>query len=390
MKPEKPTLQECLDAPAYSAVTSSPCSIESPQTQNLYITPRSEKPQKEHSEAYYKKQVELFAGIDPRLTFFDAVVIAQLVSWVRQKDGFMICGAEKLGNYFGQSKQSALLSLLRLEKFGYLHCFQRGKGRGVASKYQLGELYSKEKRNWVMEQLLANEEKAKPLNFERTEPKGKPRGKPPTKGEKVQNSIPFNNAEKVQKSISKRYKNLYPHPIGQPIDTHTKELPSAFTKENWLKECLKLNPNRDLKDIDRTFEKARDQKGAKDSDWLRWAKHFDSYYEPTTKASPAPAPRSWQRQPSKPQESACYSPPLPPLDYTDPIVLRDEIYFALRDRNGIAGIVGSAKGQGVTSDLVDVALAHADTRLKDYYASKNNKLSTFDSLKFEGGSKIKI
>jgi len=358
MKPEKPTLQECLDAPAYSAVTQSWSAIKSQDTAKLYITPLFEKPQKEHSEAYYKKQVELYAGIDPRLTFFDAVVITQLVSWVRQKDGFMICGAEKLGNYFGQSKQSALLSLLRLEKFGYLHCFQRGKGRGIASKYQLGELYSREKRDWVKEQLLANEERAKPLNFERTEPKGKPRGKPPTKGEKVQKSIPFNNAEKVQKSISKRYKNLYPHPIGQPIHTHTKELPSAFTKENWLLECQKVRPSRDLKDIDRTFSLAQGR-GAKDGHWMHWVEYFDSYYEPTTKASPAPAPKSWQRQPSKPQEPSCYSPPQKPLDYTDPKILEDSLYYALKNRDPIACITA-----GLDPAMVASAKERAEARLK--------------------------
>lgn len=329
MKPEKPTLQECLDAPAYSAVTSSPCSIESQDTASLYITPQSEKPRKEHSEAYYKKQVELFAGIDPRLTFFDAVVIAQLVSWVRKKeDGFMICGAEKLGNYFGQSKQSALLSLLRLEKFGYLHCFQRGKGRGIASKYQVGELYSREKRDWIKEQLLANEEKAKPLNFERTEPKGKPRGKPPTKGEKVQKSIPFNNAEKVQKSISKRYKNLYPHPIGQPISTRTNNKsynqsnnkrerepsapePSAldslafFNEETWRKWGLERNPSRDVEDIDLTFHKAKNE-GANDGNWVHFARRYDRCYQPLRKKPTAPERGARSNDNGT---NSCYSPP---------------------------------------------------------------------------------
>ena len=324
---------------------------------------KTEEPKKEHTDAYYKKQVELYAGIDPRLTFFDAVALAQLVSWVRRKaDGFMICGAEKLGNYFRQSKQSALSSLSRLEKFGYMHCFQRGKGRGIASKYQLGELYSKERRDWIREQLKENEEKAKPLNFERIEPKGKPRGKPPAKGEKVQKSVPFNSTEKVQKSISKRYKNLYPHPIGQPIDTHKKELLSAFNKESWLLECQKIRPSRDLKDIERTYSLAQG-KGAKDGHWMHWVEYFDSYYEPTTKApiAPTPAftPRSWQKQPSKPQESPCYSPPLKPLDHTNPKILEDSLYYALKNRDSIDCIVA-----GLDPAMVASAKERAEARLK--------------------------
>lgn len=293
----------------------------------------------------------------------------------------MICGAEKLGNYFGQSKQSALLSLSRLEKFGYLHCFQRGKGRGIASKYQQGELYSREKRDWIKEQLLANEERAKPLNFERTEPKGKPRGKPPTKGEKVQKSIPFNNAEKVQKSISKRYKNLYPHPIGQPIHTHTKELPSAFTKENWLNRGKEKYPDWDADNMTSAFYSGEMKEGLNGN----WPSFQDKCYHlriTSAKTTPAPAPRSWQRQPSKPQEPSCHSPRLKPLDYTDPIILRDSIYYALRGKNGIAGIVA-----GIDTALVEVALAHAEKRLSDH----KNGLSRFDSLpEWEGMTKIKI
>lgn len=341
------------DSP-HTGITSSTLSIESPQTQSLYITPRSEKPQKEHTEAYYKKQVELFAGIDPRLTFFDAVVIAQLVSWVRQKDGFMICGAEKLGNYFGQSKQSALLSLSRLEKFGYLNCLQRGKGRGIASKYQLGELYSRERRGWIKEQLLANEEKAKPLNFERTEPKGKPRGKPPTKWEKVQKSIPFNNTDKVQKSISKRHKNLYPHPIGQPIDTHTKESLWAFNKESWAKECQRLNPSRDLKDIERTFPLAI-RRGAKDGDWMHWVEYFDSFYTPSTapaRSSPAPRPAV---------KSSCESPKQARLDYNDPKILEEVLFVALSNGETPAFILASVKDPALAQSVLAKAEARIET-----------------------------
>ena len=238
-----------------------------------------------------------------------------------------------------------------------------------------------------MEQLLANEEKAKPLNFERTEPKGKPRGKPPTKGEKVQKSIPFNNAEKVQKSISKRYKNLYPHPIGQPIHTHTEELPSAFNKENWLKECLKLNPSRDLKDIERTFPLAL-RKGAKDGDWMHLLEYFDSFYTPRSNPavrSPAPRPAV---------KSSCESPSLPYLDYSNPQVLEHALYDALKNNDPTACIIA-----GLDPALVESATAKAEARLNEskasrYYRNTNRhnsgKLMKISEMEFEGMTKIQI
>jgi hypothetical protein len=287
------------DSP-HTVVTCSSCSIESPQ--KFYITPRFEKAKKEHTDAYYETAVRMFSGIDPRLTPFDTLVLDQMVAWVKKPDAFMICGAEKCGNWFGVSKATAQASLNRLEKYGYFRCFKKGNGRGNASKYVLGELYSNGRREWIQEQLLANEYSCRPQNFVRTKPKGKPRGRPFLKGERVQKSATFNNTERVQKSAHKGCKNLLSQPIDQPIHTHTEELPLAFNKENWLLECQKLNPSRDLKDIERTYEIARIEKGAKDGDWVRWVKHYDSFYIPPTgtrRSSPVCTTgtfKGWQKQ----------------------------------------------------------------------------------------------
>lgn len=335
-----------------TAVTCSPCSIESPQTQKLYITPRFEKTKKENTDAYYETAVRMFSGIDPRLTPFDTLVLDQMVAWVKKPDAFMICGAEKCGNWFGVSKATAQACLNRLEKCGYFRCFKKGNGRGNASKYVLGELYSKGKREWIQEQLLANEYSSRPQNFVRTKPKGKPRGKPFIKGERVQKSATFNNTERVQKSAHKGCKNLLSQPIGQPIHTHTKELPSAFNKENWLKECLKLNPSRDLKDIERTFPLAL-RKGAKDGDWMHLLEYFDSFYTPrSTPAVRSPAPRPAVK-------SSCESPRLARLDYTDRKTLEDALCVALGNGDSIACIVA-----GLDPAYVESVRAKAEARIE--------------------------
>jgi len=386
-----PTLQECLDAPAYSAVTCSPFSIESPQTQKLYITPRFEKTTGENSFAYYKTLVALYAGIDPNLTFFDAVLLQHMVAYVRKKeDGFMISGIEKAGNALkGQSKRATLESFKRIEKFGYLHCFQRGIGRGNASKYVLGEMYSEGKRDWIKQRLIENQENAKPQNFVRTKPKGKPRGKPFIKGEKVQKSAPFNDPEKVQKSAQKRCKNQHLHPIGNPIYTHTKELPSAFNKENWLKECQRLNPSRDLKDIDYTFHLAESE-GAKDGDWMLFVRRYDRSYNPRSKAPTAPARSSPAPRPAV--KSSCESPLLPYLDYSNPQVLEHALYDALKNNDPTACIIA-----GLDPALVESATAKAEARLNEsnanrYYRNTNRhnsgKLMKISELEFDGMEKV--
>jgi len=104
-----------------------------------------------------------------------------------------------------------------------------------------------------------------------------------------------------------------PSPISTP-HTHTQELPLAFSKENWDAYCFKLNSTREQKDIDRTFEKALID-GATSENWESYAKVYDSHYKPSTKTAPAPSPKSWQKQPCKPQRSQCESPRLHPLEY---------------------------------------------------------------------------
>ena len=212
---------------------------------------------------------------------------------------------------------------------------KKGQGR-ICSEYGLGSGFDGEPpRMWGKDKLLSNT----------------------NEGRGVQR-LPLGQEVTGSRNLNGQAVRGLPSPNGT-LNTHTKELPLAFNKENWIKECLKLNQSRDLKDIDHTFEKARDEKGAKDSDWMRWAKHYDRYYEPTTKESPAPAPKSWQKQPIKPQESSCFSPRLKPLDHTDPKILEDSLYYALKNRDSIDCIVA-----GLDPAMVASAKERAEARLK--------------------------
>lgn len=313
----------------HTGVTSSILSIESPHTQKLYITPRFEKTKKEHTDAYYETAVRMFSGIDPRLTPFDTLVLDQMVAWVKKPDAFMICGAEKCGNWFGVSKATAQASLNRLEKCGYFRCFKKGNGRGNASKYVQGELYSKGRREWIQEQLLANEYSSRPQNFVRTKPKGKPRGKPFIKGERVQKSATFNNTERVQKSAHKGCKNLLSQPIDQPIDTHIEskreasppDAPSIFSLENWLYRGKNEHPDWDKRDLMGSYESAV-RNGVNGT----WELYQDKCYArrfnaPTAPARSSPAPRPAVK-------SSCESPRQEPARLNELAVLIGEIVYA--------------------------------------------------------------
>lgn len=241
----------------------------------------------------------------------------------------MISGIEKVGNALkGQSKRATLESLKRLEKFGYLHCFQRGIGRGNASKYVLGEMYSKDRRDWIGQRLIENAENAKPQNFVRTKPKGKPRGRPFRKGEKVQKSAPFNDPEKVQKSVQKRCKNQHLHPIGNPIYTHTESKRetsspdrSLFNLENWLYRGKEKLPDWDNRDLMGSYESA-----ARNGVNGTWELYQDKCYARRFNASPDSPRSSPARRPAV--KSSCESPRQEPARLNEFDVLIGEIVYA--------------------------------------------------------------
>jgi len=157
----------------------------------------------------------------------------------------------------------------------------------------------------------------------------------------------------VPKMSDDQCQGCHPLPIVPPIHTHTEELPSAFTKENWLKECQRVRPSRDLKDIDRTFSLAQGR-GAKDGHWMHWVEYFDSYYTPPiSPARPSPAPRPAVK-------SSCESPKQAPLDLNERKTLEEALFVALSNGETPACILASVKDPA----LAQSALAKAEARLE--------------------------
>jgi len=158
----------------------------------------------------------------------------------------------------------------------------------------------------------------------------------------------------VPKMSDDQCQECHPLPIVSPYkNTHTEELPSAFTKENWLKECQKVNPSRDLKDIERTFPLAL-RKGAKDGDWMYLVEYFDSFYTPPiSPARPSPAPRPAVK-------SSCESPKQAPLDLNERKTLEEALFVALSNGETPACILASVKDPA----LAQSALAKAEARLE--------------------------
>ena len=359
MKSQKlPTLQECLDAPAYSAVTCSPCSIESPQTQKLYITPPPQGRKKPKDPRF------ACLGYIQKLKRIPSTAKAILTWLVMERqwrdDRLIIVSFGLVADHFGLSRRQVIRLFQILEESGCLRIFKRGGIRGgtryEGNTYALGSLFDN----------LPPEESFK---------------RPVTK------MSPIKGSPSVTKMSIEQCQECHPLPIVSPYkNTHTEELPSAFTKENWLKACQKVNPSRDLKDIERTFPLAL-RKGAKDGDWMYLVEHFDSFYTPRSNPavrSPAPRPAV---------KSSCESPSLPYLDYSNPQVLEHALYDALKNNDPTACIIA-----GLDPALVESATAKAEARLNEskasrYYRNTNRhnsgKLMKISEMEFEGMTKIK-
>ena len=360
MKSQKlPTLQECLDAPAYSAVTCSPCSIESPQTQKLYITPPPQKPKKEDIRADCLGYLAKVKGIPASAK--------NLMTWLSNRrrwkeDGLIIISFAVTARHFNMSERQIIRLYKCLEKHNCIRVVKRGGLRGdkrEANYYALGSFFD-------------------------ARPPKESEHIPMTKMSEVREVIPMT---KMSDDLCQECHSL---PIVPPIHTHTEELPTAFNKENWLTECQRLNPSRDLKDIDYTFHLAESE-GAKDGDWMLFVRRYDRSYNPRSKAPTAPAVRSPAPRPAV--RSSCESPTLPYLDYSNPQVLEHALYDALKNNDPTACIIA-----GLDPALVESATAKAEARLNEskasrYYGNTNKhnsgKWMKINELEFEGMKKIK-
>jgi len=324
-KQKIPTLQECLDAPAYSAVTCSPCSIESPQTQKLYITPivegRKTKDPRFACLGYIQKLKGISSSAKNILTW-----LVMERQW--RKDRLIIVGKGECAERFGKSRRQVIRLFQILEESGCLRIFKRGGStRGSkreANTYALGSLF---------DNLPPEESKRRPVS-----------------GMSLVPQVPL-----VTKMSDDQCQECHPLPIVSPYkNTHTEELPLAFNKENWLLECQRLNPSRDLKDIERTFPLAL-RKGAKDGDWMHWVEYFDSFYRPPTatrRSSPAPRPAV---------KSSCESPKQARLDYNDPKILEEALFVALSNGETPAIILASVKDPALAKSVLAKVEARIET-----------------------------
>jgi hypothetical protein len=242
-------------------------------------------------------------------------------------DRLIIVSFGLVADHFGLSRRQVIRLFQILEESGCLRIFKRGGIRGgtryEGNTYALGSLFDN----------LPPEESFK---------------RPVTK------MSPIKGSPSVTKMSIEQCQECHPLPIVSPYkNTHTEELPSAFTKENWLKACQKVNPSRDLKDIERTFPLAL-RKGAKDGDWIYLVEHFNSFYTPPTdtrRSSPAPRPAV---------KSSCESPKQAPLDLNDRKTLEELLFVALSNGETPACILASVKDP----TLAQSALAKAEARLE--------------------------
>ena len=349
------------DSP-HTGVTCSPCSIESPQTQKLYITPPPQGRKKPTDPrfaclGYIQKLKGIPSTAKSILTYF--VMVRQ---W--RPDRLIIIGFDEVAEKLGLSRRQVIRLIKCLIENNCLRLMKKGGIKGgtkyEANSYALGSLFD---------------------NLPPEEPKRRA----------VTKMSPIKGSPSVTKMSIEQCQECHPLPIVSPYkNTHTEELPSAFNKENWLTECQRLNPSRDLKDIDYTFHLAESE-GAKDGDWMLFVRRYDRSYNPRSKAPTAPAVRSPAPRPAV--KSSCESPSLPYLDYSNPQVLEHALYDALKNNDPTACIIA-----GLDPALVESATAKAEARLNEsnanrYYRNTNRynggKTFKISELTFEGMKKVK-
>ena len=284
-----------IEHSSHSAVTSSTLSIESPQTQNLYITP----PPKDRKKPK-----------DPRFTCLGYIqklkgipsTAKAILTWLvmeRQwrSDRLIIVSFGLVADHFGLSRRQVIRLFQILEESGCLRIVKRGGStRGSkreANTYALGSLF---------DNLPPEESKRRP----------------------VSGMSPVPQVPLVPKMSDDQCQECHPLPIVSPYKstlTNNKSYnqsnnkrerePSAldslafFNEETWRKWCLERNPSRDVEDIDLTFHKAENE-GAKDGNWVHFAIRYDRCYQPLRKKPTAPERGARLNDNGI---NSCYSPP---------------------------------------------------------------------------------
>ena len=324
------------DSP-HTGVTCSPCSIESPQTQKLYITPVVEGRKKPKDPRF------ACLGYIQKLKAIPSTAKAILTWLVMERqwrtDRLIIVSFGLVADHFGLSRRQVIRLFQILEESGCLRMFKKGGStRGSkreANTYSLGSLF---------DNLPPEETKRRPVS-----------------GMSLVPPVPL-----VTKMSDDQCQECHPLPIVPPIHTHTEELPTAFNKENWLNRGKAKYPNWDADNMTSAFYSG-EMKGLNGN----WPSFQDKCYHlritsAKTTPAPAPAPRSWQKQASKPQDSSCESPRPKPIDYDkNPKVFEDDLYTALRYGYTTDVILSGVKDLALRESGLAKAKARIETSKSD-------------------------
>lgn len=290
------------DSP-HTGITYSTLSIESPQTQKLYITPivegRKPKDPRFTCLGYIQKLKRIPSTAKAVLTW-----LVMERQW--RTDRLIIVSFQLVADHFGLSRRQVIRIFQILEESGCLRIFKKGGSmRGSkreANTYALGLLF---------DALPPKETKPRPVTKMSLVPQ-----------------VPL-----VTKMSDDQCQECHPLPIVPPIHTHResecvhidKETSSPdrslFTLENWLYRGKIKHPDWDDRDLMGSYESAS-RNGVNGT----WELYQDKCYArrfnaPTAPARSSPAPRPAVK-------SSCESPRQEPARLTELAVLIGEIVYA--------------------------------------------------------------
>jgi hypothetical protein len=236
-----------------------------------------------------------------------------------RKDRLMIVGYGELAEKFSIHQRTAIRSVQALVTANCLKVIKRGGSplgqRKEANIYALGSLFDlNPHKDFLQSKLVTNLSVVAP----------------PTS----------------DKSVRRLVTKMSPSPNSSPNinkHTHTKDSPSASpTLEQWTAESLRLNPSRDLKDVEYCFQKAVLE--GLNGNWKSQCLKYHRHYRPITPAKVAPVGRNYSKASSpspKSQPSSCESRRAAPLDYLNLDTLVRLITTAKREGTSLEMIKAS-------------------------------------------------
>ena len=285
-----------------------------------------------------------------------------LEAW-QGKDRKMIVSHEELALQMETETKVIRATLDRLVAMKCLKVLIKGScrknQRRICSQYALGEAFEGKPPK------MRGKNKSLHYLREGREERIPPIEQSPTGGVEIQTgedrTPPITSTSMGGVQIHNRGEPTPPSPIST-LNTHTKELPSALSKENWLKRGKDTYPDWDEGNMMGAFHNAE----AKRVNGT-WPSYQDKCYH-LRKTSPKEAQKvasTYKDQrpkvvPSQPHRSQCESPRPPPIDYKNLRTVVDEIYTAFKEGLSIDLIRASA-----TSALYEEAYKIAEAKFKE-------------------------